>query len=199
MTTARERLLDALAEIMRTRGLAEATTKEIARLAGCSEALLYKHFRDKEELMLSVLRERMPPFTHRLTPGEGTVTGNLVATVHGGLRFYRKAFPMMAGMLAQPRVLAATRESLGKYNAGPQEPVVRVAAYLDAEKKLGRVRADANASSIAALLIGATFQQGFLLFFTGGPEGPDPAEEDAARLVRPLLPALLPHPPASVA
>ncbi|MFC4907867.1 TetR/AcrR family transcriptional regulator [Actinomadura gamaensis] len=198
MTTARERLLDALAEIMRTRGLAEATTKEIARVAGCSEALLYKHFRDKEELMLCVLRERMPPFTHRLTPGDGTVPENLVATVHGGLRFYRRAFPMMAGMLAQPRVMAATRESLAKYGAGPQEPIARVAAYLDAEIKLGRVRADANASSVAALLVGATFQQGFLLFFTSGPEGPEPAEEDAARLVRPLLPALLPKPPGRV-
>lgn len=192
MTTARERLLDALAEIMRTRGLAEATTKEIARVAGCSEALLYKHFRDKEELMLRVLHERMPPFTHRLDPGEDTVRDNLVATVHGGLRFYRKAFPMMAGMLAQPRVLAATRESLSKYKAGPQEPIEAVTRYLTAEIALGRVRADADAPSIAALLVGATFQQGFLLFFNSGPEGPDPAEEEAAGLVQPLLPALLP-------
>ncbi|MCP2338350.1 TetR/AcrR family transcriptional regulator [Actinomadura rupiterrae] len=199
MTTARERLLDALAEIMRTRGLAEATTKEIARVAGCSEALLYKHFRDKEELMLCVLRERMPAFTHRLTPGEGGVRENLVATVHGGLRFYRKAFPMMAGMLTQPRVLEATRDSLRKYGAGPHEPIERVAEYLRAEIKLGRVRADANASSIAALLIGATFQQGFLLFFAAGTDGPDPAEEDAERLVRPLLPALLPNRPGTVA
>ncbi|MEV5574739.1 TetR/AcrR family transcriptional regulator [Spirillospora sp. NPDC052269] len=194
MTTARERMLDALAEIMRTRGLAEATTKEIARLAGCSEALLYKHFRDKEELMLSVLSERMPPFTHRLNPGEDTVQGNLTATARGGLRFYRKAFPMMAGMLTRPRVLAATRESLSKYNAGPREPVTAVARYLDAEKTRARIRPDADTASIAALLIGATFQQGFLLFFTSGPDGPDPTEEDAAYLVHPLLPALLPAP-----
>src|SRR4051794_40616709 len=56
----RDRILDAAAELMRTRGIIRTTTKEIAKAAGFSEATLYKHFRDKEELLLRVLRERMP-------------------------------------------------------------------------------------------------------------------------------------------
>ncbi len=123
--SARERILDAAADIMRRHGVARATTKEIAKAAGYSEALLYKHFRDKEELMLSVLKERMPPFTSMGVPGEETVEANLVAVVHGGLRFYRLAFPMMASMAAQPRLMNATRESLRKYGAARRNRCAR--------------------------------------------------------------------------
>ncbi|MDL4820012.1 TetR/AcrR family transcriptional regulator [Actinomadura opuntiae] len=190
--SARERILDAAADVMRERGVAGATTKEIAKAAGYSEALLYKHFRDKEQLMLSVLKERMPAFAARAVPGEATVEATLVAVVHGGLAFYRRAFPMMASMAAQPVLMAATRESLRQYGAGPREPVRALARYLDAERDLGRVAAGADTAAIAALLMGACFQQAFLHYFSAPPDAPDLPESAAADLVRPLLPALLP-------
>ncbi|TDD89560.1 TetR/AcrR family transcriptional regulator [Actinomadura rubrisoli] len=188
---ARERILDAAADVMRAQGVARATTKEIAKAAGYSEALLYKHFRDKDELMLLVLKERMPSFAAKGVPGEGTVESNLVAIVHGGLRFFRRAFPMMASMAAQPRLMEATRESLRKYGAGPREPVRALAAYLDAERGLGRVAAGADTDAVAALLMGACFQQGFLHYFAEGLDGPDLPVSAAEDLVRPVLPALL--------
>ncbi|OLT32622.1 TetR family transcriptional regulator [Actinomadura sp. CNU-125] len=190
--SARERILDAAAEVMRERGVARATTKEIARAAGYSEALLYKHFRDKNELLMLVLRERMPAFSVAGVPGAETVEANLVAVVHNGLRFYRRAFPMMASMVAQPPLMAATREALRKYGAGPHVPVGQLTEYLDAERGLGRVAADADTGSAAALLIGACFQQGFLRYFAEGADTPDPPESHARDLVRPLLPSLLP-------
>ncbi|MBW8480979.1 TetR/AcrR family transcriptional regulator [Actinomadura parmotrematis] len=186
---ARERILDAAAEIMRGQGAARATTKEIARAAGYSEALLYKHFRDKNELLLKVLKERMPPMGAALVPGEGTVRANLVATARDGLRFYRESFPMMASMASQPALMAATRDGMRSYGAGPHEPVRRLAAYLEAERDLGRVAAGADPAAAAALLLGACFQQGFLAYVA---EDPPASEEAAAALVAPLLPALLP-------
>ncbi|WP_433478416.1 TetR/AcrR family transcriptional regulator [Spirillospora sp. CA-142024] len=190
--SARERILDAAADIMRRHGVARATTKEIAKAAGYSEALLYKHFRDKEELMLNVIKERMPAFAKACVPGEGSLESNLVTIVHGGLRFYRQAFPMMASMVAQPRLMVATRESLRKYGAGPQEPVRALTRYLDAERGLGRVTADADTAAVAALLMGACFQQGFLHYFAEGDGGPDLPESVARDLVRPVLAELLP-------
>jgi AcrR family transcriptional regulator len=190
--SARERILDAAADLMRRHGVPRATTKEIAKASGYSEALLYKHFRDKEELMLSVLKERMPPFTAMAVPGEGTVESNLVAVVHGALRFYRLTFPMMASVAAQPALLRATREALRKYGAGPQEPVQALARYLEAERGLGRVAAGADAQAVAALLMGACFQQGFLHYFAEGDDGPDLPESFARGLVRPVLAEVLP-------
>lgn len=187
--SARERILDAAAQVMRERGVAHATTKQIARTAGYSEALLYKHFSDKEDLLLHVLRERTPTFSAAAVPGEATVEANLVAVAHSALRFYRHAFPMMASMVAQPQLMAAARESLSKYGAGPQHPVTALAAYVRAEQQLGRVSAGADPDTVAALLMGACFQQGFLRYFSDGPDFP---KADAATLVRGLLPALQP-------
>ncbi|MFC6882949.1 MULTISPECIES: TetR/AcrR family transcriptional regulator [Actinomadura] len=197
--SARERILDAAAEVMREHGAVGATTKEIARAAGYSEALLYKHFRDKEELLLCVLKERMPSFAGAGAPGEGTVEGNLVAFVQGGLRFYRRAFPMMASMASAPRLLAATRDALSRYGAGPRAPVANLAAYLRAEQGLGRVDAGADADAAAALLLGACFQQGFLRYFDEGLNGEEIPRQEAERLVRALLPVLLPGGPALAA
>lgn len=190
--SARERILDAAADVMRRHGVARATTKEIAKAAGYSEALPYKHFRDKEELMLLVLRERMPSFVSRGVPVEGTVEANLVAVVQGGVHFYQQSFPMMASMAAQPRLMAASREALRKYDAGPHEPVTALTRYPDAERGLGRVAAGAATRAVAALLMGACFQQGFLRYYTVGADGPAPEESDAREPVRPVLAELLP-------
>jgi AcrR family transcriptional regulator len=186
---ARERILDAAAAVMREHGVAHATTKQIARAAGYSEALLYKHFRDKGEILLHVLQERMPAFSGGAVPGEGTVQANLVAVAHGALRFYLHGFPMMASMVAQPRLMAAARETLTDYGAGPQRPVRMLADYLRDEQNLGRLSADSDPEAAAALLMGACFQQAFLRYFDGGPDFPETA---AADLVRGLTPALLP-------
>ncbi|MQY02360.1 TetR/AcrR family transcriptional regulator [Actinomadura macrotermitis] len=189
---ARERILDAAAEIMRSQGVARATTKEIARAAGCSEALLYKNFRDKNELLAQVLKERMPPFGETLVPGAATVEANLVATVHGALRFYQRAFPMMASMAAQPALMAATRDAMRELGTGPHMPLRGLESYLAAERDLGRVAAGADVGAAAALLLGACFQQGFLRYVSEGPEGDELPESAAAALVGTLLPVLLP-------
>jgi AcrR family transcriptional regulator len=193
----RDRLLDAAADVLRAQGLSRTTTKEIARAAGCSEALLYKHFRDKWELLLAVLEERMPAFAEGLTPAVGSIESNLTAIARSALAFYQQTFPMMGSVLTDPRLMAATRESLHGYGAGPQQIVTGVADYLDAERRLGRVAPDADPAACAALLIGACFQQVFLHLFAQGPGGPGVPGGSAESLVRPLLPALSPRPAGS--
>jgi hypothetical protein len=88
--------------------------------------------------------------------------------------------------------MEATRDSLRRYGAGPQEPVRALTRYLDAERDLGRVAAGADTGAVAALVMGACFQQGFLHYFRDGETGPDLPESFARDLVRPVLPVLLP-------
>src|SRR4051794_35766882 len=107
----RDVILDAAAEVMRTRGLARATTKEIARAAGFSEATLYKHFHDKAEIFLGVLRERIPQFlpaSGRLAEraGRETVAANLTEIATLALAFYHESFPMSASIFSEPDILA---------------------------------------------------------------------------------------------
>lgn len=203
----RSRILDAAAHLMGTVGLARTTTKAIAREAGCSEAALYKHFRDKEEIFVGVLHERAPRFSEALSElphraGEGEVAGHLreVATV--AVQFYRQSFPMAGSLFASPELLAAHRHRLNLEAAGPHTPTKQLTAYLVAEQQLGRVRADIAPEAAATLLIGACFHRAFLaLFFaTGAPAGVlDPPDDDAfaARTVHALLTGTTPPVTAS--
>jgi len=51
----RDRLLKAAVEIFATEGIAGATTREIARLAGVNEITLFRHFQSKEQLLKAVV------------------------------------------------------------------------------------------------------------------------------------------------
>lgn len=189
----RDRMLDAAAHVMRTRGLAGATTKEIAKAAGYSEAALYKHFRDKTDLFLAVLSERIPsPLAPLLATldrraGEGDLAATLTEVARAAITFYRHGFPMAASLFADPKLLSAYRDALRARDAGPQHVTRAVAAYLAAEQKHGRVKPDTDPQAAAALLIGACLQHAFLGHFTDQPSDDDKV---ATTLVRALTTGL---------
>lgn len=188
----RERILDAAARVMREQGVAHATTKEIARAAGCSEALLYRHFDDKQGLFMAVLQERLPGFAlPDDAVGTGTVETNLERLVGGLLDFYVDSFPISASIFSSSTLLARHREAIAAHGAGPQMPQRRLEAYLEAERKAGRVRADADVEAVARLLVGAALHQAFLVAFWG--DGPVQEPGLGERLVAQVLPALLPE------
>ena len=54
--------------VIRTHGLAKATTKEIAKTAGCSEGSLYNHFKSKDDLYLHILRGQLKMLCRRSCP-----------------------------------------------------------------------------------------------------------------------------------
>ncbi|MFQ6392108.1 TetR/AcrR family transcriptional regulator [Nocardia sp. KC 131] len=189
----RDQILDAAAEIMRSRGVAFATTKEIAKAAGYSEAALYKHFSDKEDIILNVLRHRMPgPIDAGPEPGAATVEDNLAAMAWGALSFYQQSLPLLGGLLAHPERMAAHRDSMNRHGAGPGRAIAGIAGYLRAEQQLGRVDPDADADTVAALLDGTCFHQAFLRFYDAGPDATPAPRELARNLARSLTRALGP-------
>lgn len=84
MPDTRDRILDAAAHVMRTRGFARTTTKEIARAAGYSEATLYKHFQDKTDLFLAVLKERLPSLGSTLSALSAGIDADADPQAHAG-------------------------------------------------------------------------------------------------------------------
>ncbi|CAL9432012.1 hypothetical protein SUDANB171_02063 [Streptomyces sp. enrichment culture] len=193
MTTTRERILDAAADILRTRGVVQATTKEIAQVTGVSEPTLYKYFGDKERLLLAVLRERVPgPSRLTVRPGEGTVAANLTELTRATLDFYQRSLPMLGALFADPRRMAAHREAMGRHGAGPDKAADGFAGYLRAERDLGRLAPGADPDAAAALLVGGCFHEAFLRYYAHGPDA-EPAPRDRAEaltlaVLQPLLP-----------
>ncbi|MER0242277.1 TetR/AcrR family transcriptional regulator [Streptomyces sp. HSW2009] len=189
MKPTRARILEAAERLLRTIGLARTTTKEIARAAGCSEAALYKHFRNKEDIFVHVLEERLPrlgPLLAELTehPQERDVVDNLAEIVRRAAEFYASSVPIVAALYAEPTLLQRHNEGLREIDAGPRRPLEGLAAYLRTERAAGRIRPDADCDSAAALLIGACCQRAFLL---STDENEPPLEEWAADLARCVL------------
>lgn len=51
----REQLLDVAAELFSTRGYAGATTAQIAKVAGITEPIIYRHFKSKRDLFVALI------------------------------------------------------------------------------------------------------------------------------------------------
>lgn len=188
----RERILDAAEEILRTRGVAQATTKEIALASAVSEPTLYKYFSDKERLLLAVLQERLPaPSRVSVHPGQGAVEDNLADLAHAALTFYQRALPMLGALLADPQRMAAHRTAMSRHGAGPEKAVEAFAAYLRAEQEAGRIKGEADPAAAAALLVGACFHEAFLRYYAHGPGAEAAPRAHAESLARTVVEPLL--------
>jgi AcrR family transcriptional regulator len=194
----RAQLVDAAERVLRSKGLARATTKEIAREAGCAEGTLYLHFADKLDLVRAVHEKLLPAFVEvvRHLPeraGTRTVEENLTDLAGWALRLYRDMLPLGSSLFADPELLGRFRDRLAERGGGPHRAWEPVVAYLRAEQALGRVAADADPAAAALLLLGACEQLMFVELMTG-PETlpfrdrPDPAAELVATLLAGLSP-----------
>ncbi len=186
----RERILDAGSQLMRTIGLVRATTKEIARAAGCSEAALYKHFSGKEELFVAVLQERLPPLGPTLmalieNPGDRDTEQCLTEVAGLATLFYEASAPIAASLFADPALMRRHIKELHRLGAGPHHPLHALARYLSAERAAGRIRRDTDPDAAAALLLGACFQRALLAPFLDG--SPEPLDSFAASLAHTLV------------
>ncbi|HET7370478.1 MAG TPA: TetR/AcrR family transcriptional regulator [Gammaproteobacteria bacterium] len=194
----RDRIVEAAERIMRTQGIAQATTKEIAREACCSEGTLYNHFESKEALFLAVLRDRLPDFIRQVVAfperaGSGTVRGNLEEIGCAALSFYREVIPLGACLLSEPGRLATQRDYLRERGAGPHKAHELVARYLRAEQEHGRVRRNADPLAAARLLLGGCFQQAYISPLAGLDISGTAGQHLVENLVDTLMAALSPE------
>lgn len=173
----RQLILDGAKKVVREKGLAGATTREIARAVGVADGTLYVHFADRVELFLALLRQSLPPMTGPLREleylaGRGTVRGNLEAVVRGALGFMEEIVPLAASLFAEPELLRAHQEELQRRNEGPHISMAAVENYIRTEQRLGRVGKRVNPKIVYVLLFGACFHRVFLSHFLGHPIGP---------------------------
>ncbi len=175
MTAARSRsaathqaLMDAALRVFVQRGFARATTREIAGAAGVAEGTIYRHFADKHALFREVFFSAMAGMGEELRrlperAGNGTVRGNLeyLFGLLGTLQ--ERTAPLMASMSADPELAGSfaahvADDALEGFELSA--PAAPVAAYISAEQKLGRIRADVDAGEAAAVVVALPFARG---------------------------------------
>ncbi|MFP8961426.1 TetR/AcrR family transcriptional regulator [Streptomyces nanhaiensis] len=138
-------------------GYAKTTTRAIAQAAGVAEGTLYRHFPDKAALFAeAIFRQNQQVIdwveTLPARAGTATVAANLTdcLTHLAGLR--ADILPLELAVLTDPE-LARAAPPPGTLPGPPG----RLAEYLRAEQRLGRVRGDVDAAQGAVVLLALLF------------------------------------------
>jgi AcrR family transcriptional regulator len=159
----RRRIIEAADALIREHGLTGATTRQIARAAGCAEGSIYVHFEDKIDVVIAVVTEREPYFAELLElpakAGEATVEANLTPWVGELLKLMRENQPIFLALMGNRAVFARFKERVREREAGPVAVFRAAEAYVRAEQKLGRIDSLVKPEIVAAILIGACRDQ----------------------------------------
>jgi AcrR family transcriptional regulator len=147
-----EHILTVAGEVFLQHGVG-ASTLEIARRAGISEALLFKRFGSKEALFRSSLNSSGgPPWARRLEElqGRGDMRANLTEIAGEILAFYRELVPRIF------MAWSARRDSPHPPDGPPVRALKALTNFLDAEMRAGRLRTR-DPEVVARTLLGALF------------------------------------------
>jgi AcrR family transcriptional regulator len=192
----RDRILDAASRIVAKHGVPAATTKRIAAEARLSEGSLYNHFKDKPELLIALVLERLPSIKRvfiELQREEVALPERITAALAALIAFYRQAQPFVSGMLSDPDLLKLCRKRFIESGQGPHLAHEKLAEVLRAEQMRGRIRKDTKPEMLAALLIGACTELASLNAMTGKSPGGLGDEAYARTIVAMLAPAMFPQ------
>jgi AcrR family transcriptional regulator len=198
----RDQLLAAAREVLHKRGIMGATTREIARAAGCADGTLYNHFDSREQLFLALFELALPAWRQALRDlplriGDGPLPAIIEDTLVSALAFFRDVVPIFAAVISDPALLEGYRAQLRADGRGPHRAYVALEKYLLAEQRLGRLVAAFDAATAAQQLVAASFFAAFTERFLG--EAPTAANDRkwaAAQVKLLIVPALTkPTPP----
>ncbi len=191
----RQQILAAAAHVLREYGLVGMTTRTIARQAGVADGTLYVHFPHKEDLILATIEEELPRFTaamHADAADPRPLAVALEEFIRAALRYTAALVPLSAALFADPALLTRQQAALAERQVGPHLLYERVADYIVAEQRRGRINEHADPLSVAALLLGPCFQYAFLRHLVGADPLPVTEGEFVTNLVQTLMLGLNP-------
>lgn len=158
LTDARERLFEAAEQILVARGPGALTSRAVTAEAGVAKGVLHRHFVDFDDFLAALVLDRaarIDEVSARLLEAAGSksVVANLATAL---LALFG---PVTVGIVALVISRDGLRNRLREAGAARLplvgEGTAMVAAYLGAERDLGRVRRDADVGTLAPTLIGA--------------------------------------------
>ncbi|NDU73930.1 TetR family transcriptional regulator [Actinomadura sp. DSM 109109] len=153
----REQLFDAAERVLLRDGPSTLTSRAVTAEAGCAKGVLHRHFADFDAFLAEFVLDRVGRMDAdaaalREAAGTGTVTGNLC----GALRavFTSVAVAIVPLITFRDELRARLRETWPAGVPVLTEAVELIAAYLAAERDLGRLAPDAEVDLLAPTLIG---------------------------------------------
>ncbi len=184
----RAQLFAAAERILWRDGPSALTSRAVTMEAGCAKGVLHRHFADFDAFLAQLVLDRLARLERdaealQASAGADTVVGNLAAAVVAV--FDPLAFGMLALVTSRRELLARLRPATPSGIPLMTEATLMIAAYLVAERNLGRLAPHADVDTLAPMLVGTAH-----LRFAGQGTTEVPQEE-AVRLVEAVIgPAL---------
>lgn len=200
MNENRQNIIGATERLLQTKGLAQMTTRNIAREAGVAEGLIYHHFKDKAELIHEVVEQHMHVAKNILEKlplqvGLRTVNENLEEVLQVAYDSNYQIIPIVCSVFADHQLQISIQKIMKERELGPQLAIETLALYLAAEQRLGRIAPDVLPLSAAKLLWMVAFQLALDDQFMGRKSDLSRARDDIREAIGTILIALEPRLP----
>jgi AcrR family transcriptional regulator len=170
----KNQLFQAAERLLVRDGPAALSSRAITTEAGCAKGVLHNHFADLDDFLTEFVLDRFRLATQHAADlpakaGQATVAHNL--TDAAASLFGSNALALTTVVMSRPSLAARIHEK-ANHAGSPKLPDLEriVATYLNAEKELGRVAADADTEAAALALLATAHH----LFITHRTSTPDP-------------------------
>jgi AcrR family transcriptional regulator len=184
----REAILEATLELVRERGIARMTTREVAERAGVSEASVFYHYTDRAGLLQALFARGLEPL--RELDARGIDAGDRldVFTRLGTAieQFLGDALPILLAAQSDTELRDKLAVYMAEQDLGPHRGVQALGAYLTVEQAAGRARREADPEAIAFMLVASSFVRVFQRQIAGD-DSPLPSLEDTVSTLDVLL------------
>lgn len=170
----REEILKATHELLRERGMAKLTTREVAARAGVSEGSVFYHFEDRFGLLRAVFERSIGPL-HLEEVQHGSDLRQVVTTMSESIEAFLTG---SLDVLIAAQSDAELRDSLHAYmlenDFGPHRGIAGIGAYLAGQQEAGLVRADVDPKVVASMIVNDAFQRSSVPKLVGNRKGIQP-------------------------
>lgn len=152
----RQRLMEAARAVFGEKGIEAATTRGIAKRAGCNEVTLFRHFESKMKLLAAAVQETSADFI-AVCERMDDFSGNLREDLGHYARVYNEALERCEGMARAMIGESRRRPTLAKELIGDVlDPFHRsIANYLKQRQHAGVVREDVDPQAFAEIFTSA--------------------------------------------
>jgi AcrR family transcriptional regulator len=155
---ARERLFAAAERVLLRDGPSALTSRAVTTEAGCAKGVLHRHFADFDAFLAELVGDRIAGLDDlaaglREATGVGSVADNLTNALIE--LFGPVAVAIVSLVISRDGLRARLRQAGSTGVPLLTEATGVIAAYLTAERNLGRVAPDADITTLAPTLIGA--------------------------------------------
>jgi AcrR family transcriptional regulator len=162
----RNRLLDAAEALLGERRSSAITSRDIARLACLSDGVLYNHFGDRQDLLLSALVRRFERLTSPAADDPasapwGSIEESVGEVVRRAYALHVAVLPMLINLVGDPPLLERFLVEIHRPPLGGELFAAPIVAVLAAEQASGRL-GSFDPAAAADLILGGVLLQALI-------------------------------------